>query len=167
MFQQSCDYISCLRETDYVCRQGLRKLLNSYDDHGDTPLISATSKGHLDLCRLLVTEGADVNLPNQLSHQTALLVAIETNNEDIVQFLLENHADVQQTDNVGITPLYVAIRLKSDSIVSSLISHGCDINIGSQDHTPLFYASRIGCLSIVKVSEFPSCKFFLRTKPIV
>ena len=129
----------------------MRRILNSYDDFGDTPLIAAAIKGHIDLCRLLVTEGADVNLPNQLSYQTPLLVAIESDNQDIVQFLLENYADVQQADNVGITPLYVAIRLKSESIVSDLISNSCDVNIGSQDHTPLFYASRVGCLSIVKV----------------
>ena len=92
-----------------------------------------------------------MNLQNQLSNQTPLLVAIESDKPDVAQFLIENFADVQQTDNVGITPLYSAIRLQTESIVGDLISSGCDVNIGSQDHAPLFYAARVGCLPIVKV----------------
>lgn len=161
-FQHSCD-ISCSEQKDYYCRRHLKSILNSYDDNGDTPLISAAIKGHLELCRQLVSSGADVNLPNQLSYQTPLLVAIESNRLDVVKFLIENFADVQLTDNVGITPLYSALRLKSELIVSDLISSGCDVNIGSQDHTPLFYAARLGSLPIVKVRS----SFFLSLLPFI
>lgn len=151
-----CGNRLCSGQKDY-CRTRLKCVLNSYDDNGDTPLISAAKKGHLELCCLLVAEGADVNLQNQLSNQTPLLVAIESDKPDVAQFLIENFADVQQTDNVGITPLYSAIRLQSESIVGDLISSGCDVNIGSQDHAPLFYAARVGCLPIVKMLCSAGC----------
>ena len=146
-----CEDMSCRRQKHCRNRQ-LNFVLNDYDDNGDTPLTSAARKGHLDICRLLTQEGADINVPNQQSGQTPLLTAVESNRPEVVSFFLENFADTQQTDNVGITPLYSAIRLKSEQLVGDLISNGCDVNIGSQDHSPLFYATRVGSLPIVKVS---------------
>jgi ankyrin repeat protein len=69
----------------------------------------------------------------------------------MVTFLLENNADVQICDNVGITPLYTAIKCRNEGVVKQLIQAGCDVDIGSQDHTPIFLATRTGQLNIVKV----------------
>lgn len=86
-----------------------------------------------------------------MSRQTPLIVAIEHGNDDIVKLLIDSEADVQLCDNVGITPLYTAIKSKKEKLVQWLLDAECDINIGSQDHSPLFLATRLGQLNIVQV----------------
>lgn len=130
-------------------------MLNNYNDLGQTALLSAICGNHLDICRLLIKHNADVNLPQQMSKQTPLILAIEHSYEDIVKLLLDSDADVQLCCNVGITPLYTAIKSKSEQIVQWLLDAECDVNIGSQDHAPLFLATRMGQLNIVKVGLRP------------
>ncbi|KAL3860207.1 hypothetical protein ACJMK2_010363 [Sinanodonta woodiana] len=135
--------------------------LDFYDDYGDTPLLAAARKGYLDICRLLVENGAAINKPCQLSHQTPLLVAIEHSQLDVVKFLLEKDADPQLADNVGITPLYAALKIKENQAeyVERLIQSGCDVNIGSQDHAPIFLATRKNLFPCVKLlCETGCCK---------
>lgn len=85
--------------------------------------------------------------------QTPLLTAVIAKQQKVIDVLLEWGADVQMTDNVGITPLYAAVDGDSVDIVRQLIAAGCDVNIGSQDHAPLFLAARRGYLSVAKVSS--------------
>ena len=106
----------------------------------------------------MLEAGADVNAKNASSKQTALLAAVEMKRKDVVEVLLDWSADVQLTDNVSITPLYAAIEANCCEIVRQLIETGCDVNIGSQDHAPLFIAARRGFLPIVQVRlMIPTC----------
>ena len=128
-----------------------RSLLNNYNEHGQTALLSAICGNHFEICQLLIDHGADINLPQQMSKQTPLILAIEHGYDDIVKLLVDHEADVQICDNVGITPLYVAIKGRNEVIIQWLLEAECDVNIGSQDHAPLFLATRTGQLNIVKV----------------
>ncbi|KAK3610372.1 hypothetical protein CHS0354_008648 [Potamilus streckersoni] len=135
--------------------------VNFYDEYGDTPLLAAAKQGSVDICRLLVENGAIINQPCQLSHQTPLHVAIEHSHLEVVKFLLEKDADPQLADNVGITPLYAALKVKNNQAeyVKRLIQSGCDVNIGSQDHAPIFLATRKNLLPCVKLlCETGCCK---------
>ena len=125
--------------------------MDSVNDGGQTPLACAARQGHADVCRALLEAGANVNIKNENSRQTALLVAVEAKQKDVIDVLLEWAADVQLTDNVGITPLYAAIEGGCGEIVRQLIDAGCDVDIGSQDHAPLFLAARRGFLPMVQV----------------
>ena len=126
------------------------------NDHGDTELICAARRGDVAQCSTLLEAGADVNSFNENNSQTALLAAIESHHVQVVDVLLDYGADVQMVDNVGISPLYSAIRIKDavlrGEMVGRLVSAGCDVNVGSQDHVPLFLAARLGALSVVKVN---------------
>ncbi|XP_045193996.2 ankyrin-3-like [Mercenaria mercenaria] len=135
-----------------------RSLLDDHDINGYTPLLYAVCGGHFDICRLLIEEGADPNLPHQMSRQTPLLMAIEHSQDEMVTYLLENNADVQISDNVGITPLYTAINCRNERVVRLLIGAECDVDIGSQDHTPIFLATRTGQLNIVKMLCDAGCR---------
>ena len=123
------------------------------NDNGQSALICAASQGHKDVCCTLLEAGADVNLQCHHSKQTALLVAVEAKEREVIEVLLDWGADVQLTDNVGITPLYAAVKGNACDIVQLLIEAGCDVNIGSQDHAPIFLAARKGFLSIVQVGN--------------
>ena len=70
--------------------------LNFYDTEGHTPLIKATIKGNVDICRLLLHHGADVYVPAVLpgEGQTALFYAVCQRNEDIANLLLQHGPDL-------------------------------------------------------------------------
>lgn len=53
-------------------QQGI--LINTPDSNGDSPLMIAMSRGHLDLCRLLLEKGADIHQENSKG-ETVLFVA--------------------------------------------------------------------------------------------
>lgn len=127
--------------------------IDSYNQHGDTALTCAARRGHVRICEILIEANACINETTCTVRQSPLLLAIENGHSDVVDYLLSNGADVQIADNVNITPLYAAIKGQNIGIVEKLIKAGCDVNIGSQDHAPLFLASRLGRLDIVKVGK--------------
>jgi len=57
-----------------------------------TPLIAASKTGNLDLVRLLVSKGADVNYQNEFS-QSALSESIMISKYNVAYYLLRNGAD--------------------------------------------------------------------------
>ncbi|KAK7114437.1 ankyrin repeat domain-containing protein 50-like isoform X2 [Littorina saxatilis] len=128
-----------------------RTTVDSVNDRGETPLVCAARHGHTDVCRTLLEAGADVNFRCHFNKQTALLVAVESSQRSVLEVLLGWGADVQLTDNVGITPLYAAVKGDNCGMVRQLIDAGCDVNIGSQDHAPLFLAARRGFQEIVQI----------------
>lgn len=126
----------------------------SLDDHnlnGETPLTCAARAGHIKICELLLDEGAFINQTTQYVNQTPLHVATEHGNTDVVEYLINQGADAQIADNVNISPLYTAIKGGNSYLVHLLIDAGCDVNLGSQDHAPIFLAARLGLLAITQM----------------
>ncbi|KAI1472363.1 ankyrin repeat-containing domain protein [Daldinia caldariorum] len=60
-------------------------------DGGKTPLHAAVEKGHLDIVKMLVEAGADINAEDDMS-KTPLFYARIHENKEIGEFLLENGA---------------------------------------------------------------------------
>lgn len=129
----------------------VQSLLDSYNENGDTLLSCAARCGYTEICKHLINCGASINQTTQYVHQTPLLVSIENGWTDLALDLIHCGADVTITDNVGITPLYAAVKSGDVKTVEELIKAGCDVNVGSQDHAPIFLAARLGLLPIVKV----------------
>lgn len=51
--------------------------------------------------------GCDVNRPNDFG-ETALMMAVKRNNRKMMEYLLENGANPNISDNLGVTPLMIA-----------------------------------------------------------
>ncbi|XP_052819307.1 ankyrin-1-like [Mya arenaria] len=144
-----------------------QSVVNHYNADGLTPLLLTIIGSHrnkLKICQTLIEAGADVNQPQQLSKESPLICAIQQGCDDIVELLLDNGADTQLCDNVGMSPLYVAIRCRNMKMVCALIKADCDVNIGSQDHTPLFLATRTGQLKIVELLCESGCDVHIKNK---
>lgn len=60
--------------------------VNALDDNGRSPLIIAVSKGHLEICKILIEAGADLQLRDKFGY-TAQDYALEKNNNDIILLL--------------------------------------------------------------------------------
>lgn len=59
---------------------------------GMTPLVLAVQQGHLDVVRLLVEAGADVNLREQYTGMTPLEAALDREDEEMADYLIEHGA---------------------------------------------------------------------------
>ena len=55
----------------------------------------------------LIGMGCDVNRPNDFG-ETALMMAVKRNNRKMMEYLLENGANPNISDNLGVTPLMIA-----------------------------------------------------------
>jgi len=84
-------------------RGGLKANPNTRDKNGNTPLHLAAEHGFLDVARLLLEHGADVNAIGK-SGWTPLHVAAVNGRMAIVRLLLEHGADVDVIDNYDQTP---------------------------------------------------------------
>ena len=84
----------------------------SYDTNG-IPLISiACSRGHLDVVRTLVeTNDVDIETRPSTTHNTPLMYAIRSKNEDIIKYLLERASfDSLNSETIhGDIPLFMAV----------------------------------------------------------
>ncbi|MFV9875641.1 MAG: ankyrin repeat domain-containing protein [Rickettsiales endosymbiont of Dermacentor nuttalli] len=88
--------------------------------YGTTLLIHATSIGQLDLVRLLLAKGADVNGVNS-EGSTALHIAIVKGYYDIAKALVVMGASTSISNYFGSTPLDYAIKKGDSSLINLLI----------------------------------------------
>jgi ankyrin repeat protein len=73
-----------------------------------TPLTLAAREGDVEMARLLVNAGADVNLVTG-DGKTALALAIFNGNYEVASFLVDSKADVNKADAQRFTPLFWAV----------------------------------------------------------
>ena len=73
-----------------------------------TPLMFASREGHMEVARLLIAAGADLNVISG-DAKTALHLAIFNGNYELASFLVDNKADVNHADVLRFTPLFWAV----------------------------------------------------------
>jgi ankyrin repeat protein len=100
---------------------------------GSGAIVMAAEEGKLDVVRLLLDKGADINEIG-IEHPTdprfqedmgsALHRAVEGGHEEVVRFLLDQGADVNLKDVIGRTPLALAETKQNDGIIAVLKERG-------------------------------------------
>ncbi|XP_051170463.1 ankyrin-3-like [Leptopilina boulardi] len=114
-----------------------------HDENELTPLNVAILQNHLELAKILVQNGADVNIVNN-DGETPLHKASKRGNIQLVEILLQNGANINAKDNRDITPLYVAILYDHSELAKILVQNGADVNIVNNDgETPLNLATQM------------------------
>lgn len=130
---------------------------------GLTPLMEAASGGYIDVGRVLLDKGADVNAtPVPSSRDTALTIAADKGHLKFVDLLLTRGAAVEVKNKKGNSPLWLAANGGHLSVVKVLKNHNADID--SQDNrrvSCLMAAFRKGHTKVVEfmvnhVTQFPS-----------
>lgn len=81
--------------------------VNFRNQFGHTSLTSAAFHGNLELVKLLVKRGANVDLASDErgQHQTPLHFAIKIKYREVTKFLICNNASKTAVDSLGKTPL--------------------------------------------------------------
>jgi len=119
---------------------GTPELLNSADDAGWTPLMSATSTGHIRIVELLISAGADVNKANR-GGRSALHYAASKGFVDVARVLTANGARVNRKDEVGCSPLHRAASTGQYDVCLLLLEEGADVDARDvRRETPLMMA---------------------------
>jgi len=90
------------------------------EDYGWTCLMTAASDGHLDICRLLIDKGAQVNAKGIIG-RNPLHCAIVKGHIEVVRLLCDRGADIEACNENGRRPLHYAVCYGHISIVKELI----------------------------------------------
>ncbi|KAL8574487.1 hypothetical protein ACOMHN_060157 [Nucella lapillus] len=83
--------------------------VNARDKSGYTALHYAARNNHLEVCRLLLLHGSEVNAVTKTGQATPLHRAAYTGSVEVVRLLLQNKADPLAVDTDGMTPLHKAL----------------------------------------------------------
>jgi ankyrin repeat protein len=130
---------------------------------GTTPLIRAANNADLEVVKLLLEHGADVNL-NTADRQTAVMATItgrapETQALEIIRVLHDAGADVNviglvnhREENRGGTALHFAVRKRYKEVIKKLAEYGIKMNSKDQDGlTALDYTQSRGFMPFMAV----------------
>jgi len=121
------------------------------NDDGRTALHYAVWYGWVEIVKLLIEAGADVNAKSN-EGDTALHDTVLKNRVEIARMLIKAGADVNAKYNEGNTALHWAARLNNVKIVRILIEAGSDVNEKDNDgDTALYYAVWYNWVHVVQI----------------
>jgi len=86
---------------------------------------------NLAVVRLLVSKGANVNLPDDNNGITPLIAAASKGNTDVVKFLLDNGANIDSLTTLGNTAYSIAIRQRKMETADLLAERGANLNLAT------------------------------------
>ncbi|HNG94299.1 MAG TPA: ankyrin repeat domain-containing protein [Acidobacteriota bacterium] len=123
-------------------RQGWINGLKDFvlDRDGNTPLVDAIKGGKPEVLQLVLSAGFMtpdlVNLPNN-STNPVLLETVKQGDLNMVRLLIENGANVNATDSLGVTALMHAANMDRVDIASLLIEKGANVNVKTKSGWPI------------------------------
>jgi ankyrin repeat protein len=100
-----------------------------------SPLLYAARDGRLDVARLLLDAGANVNLTDA-NAITPLITAIVNNRVDVAKLFVERGADITLADWYGRTPLWAAVETRNMDVDNASF-------VNSIDREPLLELIRV------------------------
>ena len=105
-----------------ILAEGQHGLVNESNIFGLTPLYIASSKGNLEIAKVLTASGALVNQATK-DGETPLYIASSKGHLEMVKILIASRGVVDQGDKYGSTPLYIASREGHLEIFKTLVAN--------------------------------------------
>jgi ankyrin repeat protein len=99
---------------------------------GETPLMTCAKSGSVDAVKRLVEYGAAIEAKEPDQHQTALMWAAAEHHLNVVQALIDAHADPKAHSKQGFTAMHFAAREGDLPMIQLLLAAGVNVNILSQ-----------------------------------
>lgn len=118
------------------------------DDVG-APLNVAATRGSLEIAKLLLEAGAEIDSDD--GNNTPLHLAARYGHTSIVKLLLDDDADMDSLNYYNQTALHLAISNGNFGTVKVLLAHGAHLNSASDDsYTPVVEAAKRGDLRTLR-----------------
>ncbi len=99
----------------------------NYYKYSVSPLLNAIKYNHPEITELLILSGADADWADPVTGKTLLMVASENGNNNIIDLLLENGADINEKDKSGSDALYYAALNGRKEAVALLLDKGASM----------------------------------------
>ncbi|MGO9122044.1 MAG: TerB N-terminal domain-containing protein [Desulfomonilaceae bacterium] len=126
--------------------------INVKGPDGWTPLMWAAVTGHVEVVRLLLDSGAEVNVAAKKSGDTALILAALKGHTEVVRLLLSKNALVELKHKAGWTALWSAAANGHAKAIELLSEKGADVNTRDNNgFSPLMVACVGGPTDSVKL----------------
>lgn len=104
--------------------------VNTQNQLGESPLMLASLHNQLELAKVLIQRGADVNKPGW----TPLHYAASRGHRDMMRLLLENEAYIDSESANATTPLMMAAYYATPLAVKLLLEEGADPTLVNHGH---------------------------------
>lgn len=128
---------------DWLVRNPLRVNARTIEGRDQPLLYFAAIMGDLEIARLLLEHGADVNGTHK-GGTTVLFHAAESGRTEIVRFLIQQGADVNRTSRYGLAPLHAAAHKGNLTVAKMLVESGADPTAKSRDGETVLDAAVAG-----------------------
>ncbi len=117
-----------LEATDLLT-QNNPTFVNSYSKDGFTALGLAAYFGYEEIARLLISRGADVNIPASNGFNVyPIHSAVASGNHSITKLLINAGANINVTQQAGFTPLHAAAQLGDIELIILLLEHEAEVD---------------------------------------
>lgn len=107
--------------------------LNERDNNDWTPLHHAAANGHLEIVKVLIKAGANIEAKS-IYRVTPLHAACSVlNNEAVIEVLLKARANIEAKTSSGATPLHIAAAYRCRKNIKMLLLHGANAKAKNND----------------------------------
>ena len=119
---------------------------------GNPPFLCAAINGDIEMAKLLLDYGADVDSADSSGKTALFFAASDSTSTKMLEFLIENGADVTHTSNNGVTAAHIAAGISNSEAVKILVENGADAAaVTVAGNSVLYYACTVD-------SELVSCE---------
>jgi ankyrin repeat protein len=94
--------------------------------------MAVSRHGNIELIKLFLAKGAEVDTQDYRTKETALLQAAKFDHKDAVALLIAKGANINAVDQYDSTPLMEAAKNGNKEIVELLLTNGADVSM--RDH---------------------------------
>ena len=138
-------------------------LVNVSDTNASTAAHRAAALGRIDVLKVLVDAGADLNAADEKGW-TVLHEGAHANQVLAVDFVISFGADVNALAGDGFTPLLLCMSANVSESTAVLIRHGADVNAAAPNGlwTPLHFAAFHGNLDMIRALGRASADLFAK-----
>ncbi|TVY14572.1 Ankyrin-3 [Lachnellula arida] len=110
---------------EYLLENGANAC-DTYSDDGTTVLMEAVIRKDTRIVRALLAKGAQINTQAEPSKNTALFLAISTNQPEMCKILLDRGPDLSLTDDHGKTVAHAIAETANIDILRYFLAHNVD-----------------------------------------
>jgi len=155
-FSDTFDFLQAVEKNDMpTARRKINEGANVNGRREGMPIfVVALKNGFYDMARLLLDNGAYVNMTSIPNQETALMVVSATGDETGIRLLLEYRPDLNAPDRNGQTALMKAAQSRQTGAARILIEAGADVfQTDYVGRDALQYAQEARARSIIQLLE--------------